>query len=448
MGPWRTPMDRLPEVLGEAEYERMRRYLVEDPVTGALMYPLNRGDYDGYNRRWGGLSALREAIRGYQDAGALLKLYTDPLLGCDTTRLGEAHGPEWSVVGPDGEPRKDYHSWRMCIDGAEYRRYVAETMARVLRETGADGIRLDEYGHRGYVCFSDTHEHTFAAPGCKEWMRALAESCRSVREGMDRVDTRSVLTTEMPGYDYMLQFLDGCITYDLSMQASPLRPLEINLQRFYFPECRAFELDHRGHDPQCARKLWNAVGSFARYYPEAMRLVLRQNADAFLSRECAPLVPTRTRCVYANRFSGAGKTLWTVYNATGHTVDGPVLVVDLQPEEHVFSLLDGREARVTRDGERAQVSAYLQPDEVACLARLSRRMTLRQAGDMLQGSVDRPERGMEVAVCDRGGEALITVPADARALEVNLGQMPADATPAYVKLLHGEVRLDAAELPA
>ncbi len=390
LGPWRTPMEKLPEVIGEAEYERMQRYLVEDPVTGALMYPLNRGDYDGYNRRWGGLPALREAIRGYRDAGALLTLYTDPLLACDTTRLGQAHGREWGVGGPHGEHRKDYHSWRMCIDVAEYRRYVAETMERVLRETGADGIRLDEYGHHGYVCFSDVHQHTFAEPGTKEWMRALAESCRSVREGVDRVDPRSVLTTEMPGYDYMMQFLDGCITYDLSMQASPLRPLEVNLQRFYFPECRPFELDHRGRDPHCAKKLFSAVGSFARYYPQNMRRALRENADAFVSRDCVPLVPTQTRYVYANRFGGAEKTVWTVYNAAGHTVDGPVLLLDLEPKQHVFRLLDGREARVESHGDRVVVSAHLGAGEVACLARPTRRLTVRAAGDALAVTVSRP----------------------------------------------------------
>ncbi len=316
LGPWRTPMEKLPEVIGEAEYERMQRYLVEDPVTGALMYPLNRGDYDGYNRRWGGLPALRE--------------------------------------------------------------------------TGADGIRLDEYGHHGYVCFSDVHQHTFAEPGTKEWMRALAESCRSVREGVDRVDPRSVLTTEMPGYDYMMQFLDGCITYDLSMQASPLRPLEVNLQRFYFPECRPFELDHRGRDPHCAKKLFSAVGSFARYYPQNMRRALRENADAFVSRDCVPLVPTQTRYVYANRFGGAEKTVWTVYNATGHTVDGPVLLLDLEPKQHVFRLLDGREARVESHGDRVVVSAHLGAGEVACLARPTRRLTVRAAGDALAVTVSRP----------------------------------------------------------
>lgn len=448
LGPWRTPMDRVPEVLGEAAWERMQRYLVEDPVTGKVMYPLNRGDYDGYNERWGGLPALQDAIRAHQEAGALLTLYTDPMLACDTTKLGQAHGREWAVVGPDGEARKDYHSWRMCLDVAQYRDYVAETMGRVLRETSADGIRLDEYGHRGYVCFSDLHEHTFAEPGTKEWMRALSESCRTVRGAMDEVNPGAVLTTEMPGYDFMMQFLDGCITYDFSMQASPLRPVEVNLQRFYFPECRPFELDHQVRDPECLRKLWNAVGSFGRYYPEHLRRILQQNADAFESRNCTPLVPTERPRVYANRFEGDAKTVWTIINATGHTVDGPVLTVDVSDDSHLFSLLDGRDIAIDRDGHAGHaLSLYLGPDDIACVALLPRLLDVRPEPGALAVSVDGPVGGLDVAVCDRVGGPLLARPLTQGETLIALADLPQDRVAASIKLLRGGVLLDAREIP-
>jgi len=109
----------------------------------------------------------------------------------------------------------------MCHDVAGYRQWVADAMRRVLRETGADGIRLDEYGHAGSACFSTRHEHTFAEPGCTEWQRGIAEATRLVRRAMDEVDPRSVLTTEHPGYDFLMPHIDGCITYDLTVLASP-----------------------------------------------------------------------------------------------------------------------------------------------------------------------------------------------------------------------------------
>ncbi|MCP4640735.1 MAG: hypothetical protein GY851_09895, partial [bacterium] len=226
LGPWRTPWDQLEEKLGEAQYKRYRSYYVEDPVTGMTMYPINRGDYDGYNKRWGGLPALQKAIQKYREMGAVPTLYTDPLLACDNSKCGRQWGKLWGIVQPDGEYRTHYHSWNMCHDVAEYRQYVADTMRRVMAETGADGIRLDEYGHRGAACFNKQHEHTFAEWGCTEWQRCIAETTKMVRQAMDEVKPDSVLTTEHPGYDYLMQFMEGCITYDLTVQATPLRPLE------------------------------------------------------------------------------------------------------------------------------------------------------------------------------------------------------------------------------
>jgi len=52
------------------------------------------------------------------------------------TKCGRQWGRLWGVVEPDGKHREDYDAWRMCHDVAEYRRWVADNMARVLRETG------------------------------------------------------------------------------------------------------------------------------------------------------------------------------------------------------------------------------------------------------------------------------------------------------------------------
>ena len=69
-----------------------------------------------------------------------------------------------------------------------------------------------------------------------------------IHASMDRVRPDLVLTTEFPAYDYMMRHLEGCITYDFSLTACALRPLECNIQRFYFPECKPYELDfHHTH---------------------------------------------------------------------------------------------------------------------------------------------------------------------------------------------------------
>jgi hypothetical protein len=332
------------------------------------MFSNNPGDYDGYNERFGGLPALRQAIQAYRKAGTLVTLYTDPLRVDDNSKCGRQWGQLWGVVQPDGRYRRDYDAWRMCHDVAGYRRFVAETVSRVLRETRADGVRLDEYGHCGSACSSTVHQHTFAEPGITEWPRAIAETTRLVRQAMDEVAPGSVLTTEHPGYDFLLPWIEGCITYDLSVQATPLRPLECNLQRFYFPECKAYELVFgEDQDPGHRKRFWNGVASFGSYYPAKMDRLLRQYREIFASRDCTPLVPTLAPRVYANRFRAGDRTIYTLYNATGHTVAGPVLRLELKPGEHVYDLFGNREAECRVEGGKTTVRMFLHRDQVACL---------------------------------------------------------------------------------
>jgi hypothetical protein len=375
-GPWGTPIDKVREVMGEGAWKLWEPYFVKDPVTGQTMWNNQPGDYDGYNERFGGLPAFRKAVQACKDMGALVTLYTDPFRLDVGSKAGRDHGEEWGVVKEDGEHSKAYDVYNPCHDDPDVRQWVADTMERVMRETGADGIRLDEYGHRGFVCYSDKHQHTYAERGITQWQKATADATRMVRERMDKVAPGSALTTEHPGYDYLMQFIDGCITYDLTVQKTELRPLEVNLQRFYFPECKAFELDHQGADREHKKRFWNGVASFGAYYPDGMYRVLREYGDLFDSPYCEPLVPTLVDRVYANRFGSGPKMVFTVYNATGHTVDGPTLALPigppLPPTHRVVDLLTGEPAKVERVGRVLAVRLYLPRDEVACIGLLPR----------------------------------------------------------------------------
>ncbi|MEN6497171.1 MAG: DUF6259 domain-containing protein [Thermoguttaceae bacterium] len=446
LGPFSTPFDQLEQKLGEATSKRWASYFLNDPVTGQMMFNNNPGDYDGYNQRWGGLPAFREAVKRYQKMGVLTTLYTDPLRVDDNTKYGRLKGKQLNIVKPDGKLQTNYEAWNPCLDVAEYRQWVAKAMARVMRETGVDGIRLDEYGHRGSACFSKLHEHTFAEWGTTEWQRCIAESTRLVRQAMDAVKPDSVLTTEHPGYDYLMPVMDGCITYDLTVQATPLRPLECNLQRFYFPECKCYELDHRHADPKHRKRFWNAVSSFGAYYPANMYTIIRENDDAFSSRDCEPLVPTLVPHVYANRFHGGEKTIYTLYNATGHTFYGPALRLDVQPGEHVVELLSGREVERTATAEGSVVSLYLERDNVACLVKLPIRMTVKRAGNVVDVTVRDPNPAWQVTLCDADGQPLVSRPAGNGSVQLNLAEQPKGAKPAVcVKLLDGKRLVDVTE---
>lgn len=441
LGPKGIPLDQVKDKLGAAKYQSWKSYFPLDPVTGQPMFSNNPGDYDGYNQRWGGLPALRDAIETYRTKRALVTLYTDPFRVDYNSKCGQEYGERWGVIQPDGEYRDDYDAWRMCHDVAEYRRWVADTMQRVLKETGADGIRLDEYGHAGSACFSRRHEHTFAEWGCTEWQRGVAEATRLVRQAMDQVNPQAVLTTEHPGYDFLLPYIEGCITYDLTVLASPLRPVEVNLQRFLFPECKAFELDHRGADRQHRKRFWNAVGSFGSYYPPAYDAILRENADAFASRECRPLAPTLERCLYANWYRGEDKEIYLLYNGTGHTYYGAALAIDLPADRHVFDLLQHKEPEVEEIAGRRQVRLFLARDDVACLAILPRRLSVSAAGDRLQIRVVDATTDSRVVLCDHEGKEIASSPLIDGQAEIPRG--PASRQQGCIKLLEGGRLVDA-----
>ena len=234
----------------------------------------------------------------------------------------------------------------------------------------------------------------------------------------------------------MMQHLEGCITYDVTSHKYPIRPLECNIQRFYFPECMPYELDHQGNDPGDRKKFWNAVESFGRYYPWEYYTILRENEDLYYSRDCYPLMPTVTSRVYVNRFSGDGKTIFHVYNALGHTFDGPAVQADLAPGHHVFDLLACRDTRAEFEGASATISVYLPRDGVACVAVLPQKLDIRRAGGALNVRVTgAPDGDLRLVVSDLTGHELLSQPARDGEHRLELSEIEAGRTPACVKLL-------------
>ncbi len=450
VGPWNVPMDRIRETFGDAFYERYKSYWVVNPATGKLEYPLNRGDYD-YNEDWGGLPALRDYVQQHYDAGHFPMFYMEGILCCDTTQTGQQYGEQYGVMNdlwsdtyrtgqtPEGYVGS-YASWNMCSDTEWWPEYLAETVARVCRDTGVGGVRLDEYGHRGYVCNSDRHEHIFAEPGHNAWLQAVARACKLVHAKMDEVDPRLVLTTEFPGYDYMAQYLDGCIVYESMSHVRPIRPVPVNLFRFYFPECKVFDLD-RNEGDSLDWQLFNAMARFGGSQPAAYYRLLHELGNVFESGRREPLVPTLHERVYANRFSSDVRELTMLYNARGFTVEGPLLRVEPEEGYHYIELLRAEEL----DPRGSELALKLGDGDVACVARFPERLSVRRSGRLLEVRVSGDHTGLSVALCDSDGEAIERQSARGQLRFMLPGEDGPDA--ASVKLLRATRLLDAAAIP-
>ncbi len=458
LGPWRVPMDHklLKEKLGEALYKRYKAYWVVDPIAGRLRYPLNRGDYK-YSETWGGLEAFRRHIRRVKRRGIMAGVYIDGILACDTTEVGHKYGPIYGVVNPFW---KDYYkcplspkgyvaayaSWNMCCDTEWWANYLSHTVARIFRDTGIDYLRIDEFGHAGYPCYSTKHKHMFAPePGHNGWLQGCAEICRRAHELMDRIRPGLALTTEFPGTDHMAAYLDGAITHEAAYRRPAIRPVPCNLLRFYFPSCKPMDLDYIHVPDSHDIKLWNAMMAFGYRYPDKYLQLLREHTDAFGRGKLEALVPTLRRRVYANRFSSADKVVVALYNARPYPVAGPVFEVREAEGYRFVELLSGRELELVRVAGRLAVALRIEPHRAVAVARLKRHIASVRAGDeALSVKLDRAMRGCAVRLSDLDNAMLADVPVEGREVVVRSKKWARakSVRPLLVKLVRDGIVLD------
>ena len=92
----------------------------------------------------------------------------------------------------------------MCHGYAPWQDHIAAVSKRLLEESGADGVRLDEFGTPSIACYNPAHHHASPFDGNK-W---ALELLRKVRAAMDEVNPDAILMTEA-ACDFMHLYSDG-----------------------------------------------------------------------------------------------------------------------------------------------------------------------------------------------------------------------------------------------
>ena len=182
---------------------------------GMRVHPESFGAYgpDGaYQARQdlGGAEALRAAVSRLHELGRRVTFY---VAGCGlrlTSDLLRNEDPSaWAIWRkPEAAPiRPNRHNCiRVCAGDERWQDQLATVCRRLLRETGADGIRLDELGMPYRPCFNPAHCHQSPYDGCK-WHRELL---RKVRAAMDEVRPDAYLTTEY-SMDFFNESCNGAL---------------------------------------------------------------------------------------------------------------------------------------------------------------------------------------------------------------------------------------------
>jgi hypothetical protein len=348
---------------------------------------------------------------------------------------------------PEGHYFWPYYDWQMCMDHAPWRTYLAETCARLIEETGADGVRIDEMGGAARICLNKKHPHTFARWRHYNELQAQSDAARQVRRAMDGVNPNSVLLSESQGIDVLGQYLDASLCYDLTEQPFTAHVaanwegfVGINIHHFYFPRHKMFDYQISLKQPEW--RFFNATGAFNREwcYREHQRHILRDNSDAFGSLDREPMIRSKIPLVYVNKFPAKDKTVWTVYNAANIPAKGALLDIPARKGTHLVDLYRYRNVKASTRGDKTVVAIELEPRSVTCIAHLSKLMKVKQKGRELTVRLSDDFEDATLKLVDLSGKILAEEEAGTGRATLTI---PADSGRVICKLYRGKLLVDA-----
>lgn len=346
----------------------------------------------------GGPEALREAVRRFQDRhGVAVSLYMIPDRCSKQSEVGRRMGERIACRLADGSLSQDERMWYVCPAVKAWQDHYVEAVRRTQRETGARAIYVDVFGYYATnLCYAADHGHEVPA----NTNRATTELIRRLREVLP---SDVALWSEYPLPDQSARYIDGNIHYyplnwheffsetgDQLQSAPPVTPTPQNAYRFAFPGVRQFVFP-------CGSEDWSTESLFAFFNGEALYdmgwslyagPVLTQMqrglglqheyADCFSTDRPLMAVPTQQWEVHANAFPGAGRTVWTLFNARFTVVRGPVLALDHVPGATYRDAWHDRPLQPDIRRGKAIIELALQPQEFGCVVQtLPQRPTSR-----------------------------------------------------------------------
>ncbi|HPO16245.1 MAG TPA: DUF6259 domain-containing protein [Candidatus Hydrogenedentes bacterium] len=170
----------------------------------------------------GGAEAMREGIAGIHRLGLHTTLYVEGYVVHKESELVKSgNGLQWSIMRKDGTITCPYESqgfYPMCPGSVEWQDHLAAMTARLLRETGADAIRLDSLGFYYLPCYNPAHHHD-SPFGYNQWLQQLLAK---VHRAVTKVKPDVLLLTEGPA-DWFAPWVHGALTSRCPRELSPMR---------------------------------------------------------------------------------------------------------------------------------------------------------------------------------------------------------------------------------
>ncbi len=326
------------------------------------------GDYERYTP-YKNVAMFRKAVEMAHKMGVRVGLFI-------ATKLCYEYQNQWDtiagtrslVVTECGTWRRNCGTYMPCCGSEVWRKYLAETCARGIRETGADLLYLDQCGD-GEECWGVTHGHK---PG------AMIRDIELLHELHKYAGRNVKLYLEGGMADYGLEDFDSCIPSSVRFGNETMMPGRIEFQRFFYPHIKfmphhTFQQGLRdgfhwgygfnffegmGYFVACVPSQWDTAG---RKFITKIYKLQHKYWRVFTSNNIEPLVSTLKPYVFANRFTHNKKTIYTFYNDSfvGGNVD--VMKIDNGQRYKYFDLWNDKEIQQKTIGSDSVVSIDISP---------------------------------------------------------------------------------------
>ena len=368
---------RLREAIGACDYVHLFGWAKTDQYG-------HWGDYSHYEAV-GGRERFVEQVQRCRASGIPLGLYLDGyLVSTNASEVSPEQREAWAVRKADGEMlyHESYVAHSMCPYVTQWQDHLTSAYARVAEEVQPDGMYIDEFGKcmPARTCYSTEHGH----PSPMGMSPGEGLLIRRIREALpERIATYS----EFVPADVTAQYMDGAFGH-VPLDGwrdgyDTVAPHYINLQRFAFPDFKTLQLiyyvpqvngnwsllkyaffDGDGYylTTACLRSDDHARGFYRHVFD-----IQHRYAAEFTSDDVEPLVPTEQPNLFANRFSTADRTVWTLFNAHPRTRRGHLLSVTHRPGAAYRDAWNDRDVEVTIRGNRAELSFDIGPRSVGCI---------------------------------------------------------------------------------
>jgi len=390
------------------------------------------GDFE-YHKQRGGLKAFKEEIEQIQNKGFRFTIYINHRFCFYKTKTGQKHAKEWAAVYDPGGKELATHGgpndkYVMCFyEPNAWADYIAQTCGRIVRDTGMDGIYLDELA-LPRVCYNLQHTHNRERKNIMP-LDLFVQHIKNARDAMRKENPEAILMTEHAGSDYFSQFYDGSWTQTFCM-GFPFSEKHFDENsliyfRFCFPEFKLAAWGALGDGQH--RTFFNGIGfdfnNGNKSYSRKVGQVFKENGDAFASLKPEPLIETKVKKVLANKFPTAEKTVYTVYNKNEKPINAVIMEVDAKQGYHFVEMVYDEEVKSALNPSETKQALKLQikADDVICIGRLPQIIqTIQQDGNIIISLKKNIKDARLVAYLDKDTSGLLD-DKDARPIELTEG---------------------------